>query len=128
MNSNCRRVRNRRAARITLRNIHKQRLRSASSYIVLSAFLVLAIAAVAQPQTALGIEPTDLSPAFAHSPLVEPSLGGLSVIEQLPATQPLTTPNANGDQSQPMVVLTENPESQWLASCQSGYLHLMGDD
>jgi hypothetical protein len=71
---------------------------------------------------------TQFPPAQPQRALADQSPSGLSLIEPLPAIQPVAPVEELAEPMQPIVVQTENPESDWLASWQAGYLHLVGDD
>ncbi len=109
--------------------------------------LLLATAALAEPNVGLPSALAEQSPALYQSSLNQPSLNqpllnqsslnqqlpsGLSILEPLPAVSPFVPPRAADqemhDQSQPFLVTTENPDAAWLASWQASYLHLLGDD
>ena len=91
-------------------------------------YLLLAAAALAEPHLAFAPALADQTPVAWPTAMVQPPLDGLSTIEPLPAVPPLAAAEEIQHPPQPMVVLTDSPESQWLASWQSGYLRLIGDD
>src|SRR5207248_1604247 len=91
-------------------------------------YLLLAVTALAEPHSALASALANPTAPAHSSAVAEPSLGGLSMIDPLPAVPPLAAAEEIRDSTQPAVVFTESPESEWLASWQAGYLQLLGDD
>src|SRR2546430_11805219 len=51
-----------------------------------------------------------------------------TLFRSLPPLPQFATPEEIRDQDQPIVVFTQTPDSEWLASWQAGYLQLLSDD
>jgi len=92
---------------------------------VSASYLLLAVCVLAQPQLDAAALP------FADAPSPGPSLLAPSSVEPLsPAAErsARVTDASAAINAAPLLVQTETPQWSWLASWQSGYLWLMGDD